>query len=322
MFQKCDLLAPRKSGGMQQSTSEFSASETRRIGSFPGNTILADSEGRRWRDIHASLATVNTWSGTHEAHTHPCIAYCVNQPALLRRRLEGGREETITMRPRQFFVIPADSRSEWYRRGQTEMLMIYIRQDLLTQVAADMASLGGGGRADIELFFGATDPFLEQFAISVLELLRQEEDGCSALHIEALARAAATHLLRRGSRSPERTLDRAQSTGPATHPGLRRVRDFVEAELSGDLSLSSLADQAGLSQAVFGRAFRNAFGTSPHQYVLARRLERARTLLLSTDLPVSLIALETGFSSQSHLTTAFGQRSGLTPAQFRQAGIS
>lgn len=64
--------------------------------------------------------------------------------------------------------------------------------------------------------------------------------------------------------------------------------------------------------------FREAYGASPHQYILAKRVERAKALLLATDLPIAEIALETGFSSQSHLTTAFGRFTGVPPAEFRR----
>lgn len=305
--------------GLRVPSREFTSAETRRIGSFPGNTVLADSEGRGWRNVHASFAKVNTWSGVHHAHDHHCIAYCVNQPAFLRRRVEGGRDEAMTMRPRQFFLIPGRRSSEWHRRGETEMLMIYLRQDLLDALAGEMRSLGGGVRApDVDLVLGTTDPLLEQIALAILTTLQRDEDGSSALYVDGLAHAAALHLLR-GRIPGGRQVEPAPRL-PPPRSGLRRVRDYIEAELAGDLSLTALAAQAGLPATMLARAFRECLGTSPHQYVLERRLERARTLLLSTDMPIAEIAFETGFSSQSHLTTAFGRLTGLPPAQYRRSG--
>lgn len=307
--------------GLRDQPREFSSAETRRIGSFPGNTVLADSEGRGWRDVHASLATVTTWSGVHRAQAHDCIAYCVNQPALLRRRLEGGREESMTIRPRQFFVIPGRSDSEWHRGGRTEMLMIYVRKELLERLAGELSSSGGGHpAADLGVSLGATDPLLEQFALTILDILRQEEDGTSALYVDAFARASAIHLLRR--RGHDRRLPEAAARRAACRPGLRRIRDYIEDDLGGDLSLGALAKQAGVPPTIFGRSFRQLYGTSPHQYVLSRRLERARVLLLSTDLSVAEISLDTGFSSQSHLTTAFGRLTGMPPAEFRRVAAA
>ncbi|WP_156295525.1 helix-turn-helix domain-containing protein [Methylobacterium aquaticum] len=296
---------------------EFRSAETRQIGWLPGNTVLAESEGRGWRDIHASLANVTTWSGAHPAHAHHCLAYCVSQPAYLRRRLAGRRDEEVTLRPRQFFVIPRGQSSEWYRRGRTQMLMIYLRQDLLDTVARELGSQGGAGTAEVDLAPGTMDAFLEQFALAVLHTLLAVEDGGSALYVEALARSAAVHLLRRhGSRTGAKPIPPGRSA--ANGPDLRRIADYIEAELGGDLSLAALAQVANLPVNAFGRVFREAYGASPHQYILAKRVERAKALLLATDLPIAEIALETGFSSQSHLTTAFGRFTGVPPAEFRR----
>lgn len=298
---------------------EFSSADTRRIGSFPGNTVLADSEGRGWRTLHASLATVNTWTGAHPTHAHHCIAYCVNQPAYLRRRLEGGTDEEMTLRPRQFFIIPGGRRSEWHRRGRTEMLMLYIRQELLDAVAGELSSQHRhDGGLDIDVPLGTSDPFLEQFALAVLNTLRSREDGSSALYMEALARAAAIHLLRThrpgmGSKVP------TAPARPGSGRALARIPAYIDAELDGDLSLETLAREADLPVNTFLRSFRNNHGTSPHQYILARRVERAKALLISTDRPIAEIALDTGFASQSHLTTAFGRLTGLPPGSYRRS---
>ena len=119
---------------MHEGHDEFSAAETRGIGSFPGNRVVADSRGRGWRDVHATLAAVDTWSGVHLPHAHDCIAYCVSQPAYLRCRVDGS-DTAVTLRPRQFFLIPGGRPSEWHRRGPSEMLMIYLRREMLGSLA-------------------------------------------------------------------------------------------------------------------------------------------------------------------------------------------
>jgi len=99
----------------------------------------------------------------------------------------------------------------------------------------------------------------------------------------------------------------------------RAVR-FIDEGLAEQLDIKSIAQAAGLSPYYFSRIFRAAHQTSVHKFVLERRLVRARQLLAETDAPISTIALDTGFSSQSHLTTAFGQRFGITPSQYRSIG--
>ncbi|MBP7336362.1 helix-turn-helix domain-containing protein [Niveispirillum sp.] len=98
---------------------------------------------------------------------------------------------------------------------------------------------------------------------------------------------------------------------------LRRVLLFVEQNLDDDLSLVTLAAVAGLSPSHFARRFKAALGEAPHRYVLARRVNWAKRLLLETEMPLAEIAAAAGFSSQAHLTGIFGRAVGVTPGAYR-----
>lgn len=98
---------------------------------------------------------------------------------------------------------------------------------------------------------------------------------------------------------------------------LRRVLLFVEQNLDDDLSLTTLAAVAGLSPSHFARRFKAALGDAPHRFVLARRVDAAKRLLLQTDMPLAEIAAAAGFSSQAHLTGIFGRAVGVTPGVYR-----
>jgi AraC-like DNA-binding protein len=102
---------------------------------------------------------------------------------------------------------------------------------------------------------------------------------------------------------------------PAT---LRRIRDYVDAHLDRNIELESLAATAELSLFHFARTFKQSQGTTPHAFVLERRLAKARELLTATDLPLSEIALTVGFADQSHLARSFRQMTGVPPGQFRR----
>ena len=93
--------------------------------------------------------------------------------------------------------------------------------------------------------------------------------------------------------------------------------NHIHEHLSEDLSAEMLADRAQVSLAHFRRLFQEATGEPPHRYVMAARLEQARKLLTMTTLPISRIALDRGFSSQSHLTACFRSAQAATPATFR-----
>ncbi|MCJ2013104.1 helix-turn-helix domain-containing protein [Methylobacterium sp. J-076] len=292
---------------------------TRDIGSWPKNIALARSTGRGWRDIHAQHVAVEPWTGTLDPVGNPCLGYCVNRPAQIHRRIgRGGATETSTLRPRQFHLIPAHDESEWQRRGRSEMLAMHLRQGLIDETAGQMWS-AAAPRVELDVPLGTADPLLEQLALSILEIMREEPDPSSALYVDELVHAMVVRLVRRytaNGRSsrmgPDReVLDRGE---------LGRVRDLIEARLAEDLSLELIAREVGVSPRSLSRACLRQWGTTVHQYVLSRRVERAKTMLLSTDLAITSIALDTGFSSQSHLATAFRRLTGLTPKGYRLGG--
>jgi AraC family transcriptional regulator len=151
----------------------------------------------------------------------------------------------------------------------------------------------------------------------IIGLLAEEletDKPAGRLYVDSLTHALATRYLlldcastrpeARLSALPRRTLD--------------RVREKIEANLESDLTLDSLAEESGYSRAHFLRMFRAATGLTPHQYVLGLRLSRAQDGLRQRDARIIDIALSGGFSSQSHMTSVFWQRSETTPAEFRR----
>jgi transcriptional regulator GlxA family with amidase domain len=102
---------------------------------------------------------------------------------------------------------------------------------------------------------------------------------------------------------------------PARH--LLRAKDLADARYSEPLDVDDLASAAGLSRAHFSREFRRAFGESPHQYLLTRRLERAAALLRTTDHSVAEICLSVGLTSVGSFTTSFTRTFGKSPTVYR-----
>ncbi|HSV34077.1 MAG TPA: AraC family transcriptional regulator, partial [Ramlibacter sp.] len=131
------------------------------------------------------------------------------------------------------------------------------------------------------------------------------------LYAESLSLGVALRLQQRaanrGRACPER--------GKLTAVQVRRLEEWIDVHLARDISLAQLARIAGFSPAHFVRLFKNSLGCSPYRHVLKMRLDRARQLLLSGDLPIVTIAAETGFASQSHLTTAFVRAYKTPPGQ-------
>jgi AraC-like DNA-binding protein len=104
---------------------------------------------------------------------------------------------------------------------------------------------------------------------------------------------------------------------PARH--LLRAKDLADARNREPLDVTTLARAAKLSPAHFSREFKRAFGESPHQYLLNRRLERAAALLRTTDRSVADICFTVGLRSVGSFTTSFGRMFGMTPTEYRAA---
>ncbi|MEP0925435.1 AraC family transcriptional regulator [Leptolyngbya sp. ST-U4] len=102
-----------------------------------------------------------------------------------------------------------------------------------------------------------------------------------------------------------------------TRTQLQQVLNYIHTHLDRDLSLAELADVINISPTYFASLFKQAIEISPHQYVIQQRVEQAKLMLSKTDLAIADIALQVGFSSQSHLTQQLKRLTGMTPKQIR-----
>ena len=102
-----------------------------------------------------------------------------------------------------------------------------------------------------------------------------------------------------------------------TRTQLQQVLDYIHAHLDRELSLTELAEVINISPTYFASLFKQAMAVSPHQYVIQQRVEQAKLMLTKTDSAIADIALQVGFSSQSHLNQQFKRLTGMTPKQIR-----
>jgi AraC family transcriptional regulator len=121
-------------------------------------------------------------------------------------------------------------------------------------------------------------------------------------------------LLRHSTASPSA---RILPSGGLSRNQARRVLEYIESNLSRDVTLSKLSGIADLSLHHFARMFKQTVGVAPHRYVLERRLERAKTMLRAAKANLVEISLSTGFDSQSHFTSTFRRMVGATPTEFQ-----
>lgn len=161
------------------------------------------------------------------------------------------------------------------------------------------------------------DPLLAEIGYAIAAELETQTSAGRVL-ADTLASSLAARLVQKYvSRSPTHLKSLVAEEG-LDRRRLSRVLDYIEANLEGSLTLDELASIACLSRFHFARSFKAAVGQSPHQYVSAKRLERAKELLISGDRPLVDIALALNFSSQANFSRAFRQMTGRAPGQFRR----
>ena len=150
----------------------------------------------------------------------------------------------------------------------------------------------------------------------MLLLAELESDGIMGqLYVESLTQVLVIHLLRHYSTFTQPiTFENKTSIDSR----LQQAIDYIQAHLNRKLSLAEIARVINISPPYLSSLFKRTIGVSPHQYVIQQRVERAKLLLLKTNLAIADIALEVGFSNQSHLTRHFKRLLGVTPQQVRQ----
>jgi AraC family transcriptional regulator len=210
-------------------------------------------------------------------------------------------------------MVKAAGRSHgWKRDEPADVLSMRLDPAFILKVAEENDL--DADRVELLDSSGRADPRIEHVGLALLAEL--EAGGASGrVYAEALATALGAHLLREYAAFPQ--TDR-EVRGGLPKWALRAVTELVEDELSRDLSLAEMAGAANLSPYHFSRLFRESTGLPPHRYVISRRVERARALISSTDLPFHAVARAVGFSHQQHLTRHFKRVVGVTPGRFRE----
>lgn len=204
---------------------------------------------------------------------------------------------------------PAGSADEWSQHELGVALLLVFPPSLLTRTAAEMGL--DTRRAGLELRNHFRDAGIEHIAWA---LHTEQEQGypTGELYSESLANALAMRLL--GAYSSVNKL-----RGGLSRQNLQRLTIFIEEHLDQDLSLASLARVANISVSHLKKAFRDSVGLPVHEYVMRRRVERAKSLLHEGKLSGMQVALASGFSHQSHMARWMRAYLGVTPSALARA---
>ena len=279
---------------------EFRGSDTHGVLQRFGADIRATSEGHGWSSIYASIQRENPFEGRFEAIADDLIVLHRSGP--VQTTFASGGHVTSRCIPKgSIFFLPAGHACEVGLHGALDTLHIYLRANLVSVY-------------NVTPLLVERDVVIQHLAQAVEQAVCENVSN-SDHFIDPIARALADRVSAL-SRSSEPW--QVQTAGLPDYE-LRRLNDFIEANLEGEITLAAMVSACGIGAKSFVRAFAATTGKSPYQYVIAARVERAKRLIKQDQEGLAEIALRCGFSHQEHLTRAFRRLTGQTPGRYRRS---
>jgi AraC family transcriptional regulator len=243
---------------------------------------------------------------------HSIVVHLGGHMDCLETELDGFGGSTGGALPGEIWTIPAERNYASHACGKSiRYAVLRLRPN-----ARDIVHGASDGRLDIKPVAGVRDDFLHHAVRQLIAAMRCGDDVSDML-AQSLSQSISLHILR--SLAPGGPLKgMGKETGPVLSPRIaRRLREYISDRIDERISLEELAKLADITTHQFLIAFRKAFASTPGQYIIQQRIRHAQRLLLNTRKDITTIALESGFSSHSHLTSSFTKQSGCSPSVFR-----
>jgi transcriptional regulator GlxA family with amidase domain len=279
--------------------------------------LQASSLGLGWTDLFAAITCELPHDALHGAGSAVWLATAA-APHEIRRVGAGYRYERLL--PRNAISICGAGDGAYDEVvAPVRAVHVYLRQQLINEVADEFFK-DGRGRRQVRSLFGLGDPILQQLLTAIRLSLNDLRLG-NRLKMDHLSQALAVYLLTKHSElGPVRG---RQQMPMFNSREIGRTIDYIDANLSSNMSVAELAEVVGLGRAQFSARFRATTSMTPHQFVIIKRISKARQLIAEPNVDYSFVALRCGFASSSHLVSSFKRIIGLTPDEYRrQAGLT
>ena len=253
--------------------------------------LLVSSADRGWSGLSAELRShsdgVIAWKNT-QPDTEICVDICGNGSVITRQG--GGIVDRTVAERGTIWLSPAGLQEDFIDISDRVpgILHIYLPSSHFSPNSLGVG-LDKSVIASLRYESSFQDPLLAEIAYAIGSELQTQTSG-GRLLVETLASSLAARLAQNHVSSPAQVLPRITQEG-LDRRRLSRVLDYIEANLESDLTVDHLASIACLSRFHFARAFKAGIGQAPHQYVSAKRLERAKGLLMRSDQSLVDIAL-------------------------------
>jgi AraC family transcriptional regulator len=282
--------------------------------------LLASSAGLGWSSIAAEIRShgAGEISGIVSQSVEICLVVAGNEGGLVRRNSDGVCQEA-TPRTGAIWLGPAGvSKDITITSPIPEIAHLYLPTTLLDRLKNDF-KLPATPAYSIRNEAGIGDDVIDCLGRSILCELAVET-AASRVYVEYASLTLAARLLQRYCDSGACTVLET-SAHRLDNLRLRRVLDYIDANLKNDISLEDLAAIAGYSVFHFARKFTAAMGIAPHRYISQVRMKIAMAELVRDKLPLAQIAFNAHFSSQASFTRAFHRATGMTPREYRRRRV-
>ncbi len=246
----------------------------------------------------------------------PAVALHLNAPQrTLQRRNEKTHEAMEATHAVD--IVPTGTPSYWHTETASEDMSMLLEESFFRRVAAEAGA--DPDKIEVVPLFSTPDQQIERIGLSFLSEMKTGGFG-GEIFAESLANLLALHLLRSHSSLGRRSRRRVGSEEGFSKRAISQATDYINENLPRKLTLREIAGAAHMSPHHFSRSFKAATGLSPHQYVVHRRVERAKALLSSTDLTLAEVAKAVGFAGHSHLSSHIRRVLGVSPGALRREG--
>jgi AraC family transcriptional regulator len=210
-----------------------------------------------------------------------------------------------------FGILPANLPFKMGWNVEVEFFHFYLEPVMLSQIAHESVN---PDQVKLLLDVKRFDSLISQIALALRADLEGDGMG-NGFYADSLATAMSAHLIQHYS--TRKPIFREYGDGLSKQK-LQRAIDYINAGLDGKPLLAAIAADLDMSQYYFCRLFKQSTGMTPHQYLMQQRVERSKQLLQQTELTITEVAMECGFTHQSHFAKYFRRYTGFTPRQFRQ----
>jgi AraC family transcriptional regulator len=268
------------------------------------------SLSRQWNGVVVELYRVRDVDFVKEISDHTVTVFLRGPVDLLQRR--NGRVFDRTMGAGDVILAPAGEPKALRHKEEAELVKVRLAPSFVAGIL-DGVAVRGAGRVELLDNFGTRDALIEDLTRRLVSELKSDAFG-SRLYVDTLATELVVHLLRHYSTATKLT-NGASSALPRYK--LQRVTDYINDNLREELTLRKMSAMLSMSPYHFAHAFRQTTGLAPHRFVITRRIELAKHLLRETDLSITEIAHQVGYSNQSNFSVVFHRFAGQTPRQFR-----